>query len=143
MTSAPGRASALGTAVALMAAGLALRMVPLAIGWHLPLSLHHYGGGFLWGGLVYALVAASRQPRWRRSACLAATLAIVVTIEMFRAFHAPSLDAFRLTVVGQWLLGRVFAPMNVVVDELGAVAVAGALGLLQHSTSSTGSSKRS
>ena len=137
VTSAPSRAWALGTAVALMAAGLALRMVPRAIGWHLALPLHHYGGGFLWGGLVYALVAASRPSRWRRAACLAATLAIIVTVELFRAVHAPGLDAFRLTVVGQWLLGRVFAPMNIIVDGLGAVVIAAALGALLHPTSST------
>ena len=135
MTASPGRASALGTAVALMAAGLALRMVPRAVGWHLPLPLHHYGGGFLWGGLVYALVAAARPPRCRRPACLVATLAIIVAVEMFRLVHASAVDAFRLTVVGQWLLGRVFAPMNIVVDGLGAVVVAVALGPLPCPTS--------
>ena len=42
----------LAVAAALTVAGLAFRFGP----WTPPLPFHHYGGGFLWGGMVYALV---------------------------------------------------------------------------------------
>ncbi len=116
--------TALGIAAGLIAAGLALRLGPPLVGWRLPLGLHHYGGGFLWGGMVYSLVVAARPSEWRVGACSAAALAIIATIESFRLVHAPALDAFRITLPGQWLLGRVFSPLNIVADGLGAASVA-------------------
>lgn len=137
MSAPPRRVPALALAAALMAAGVALRTVPRAEGWHLPLAVHHGGGGFLWGGMVYALVAAIRPSRWRIPACLTATLAMVAAVEGSRLVHAPALDAFRLTVAGQWLLGRVFAPSNIAVDGLGAGAAAAALRFLPRPPAST------
>ena len=124
MKAVHSRPTALGVAAGLIGAGLALRLGPPLAGWHLPLALHHHGGGFLWGGLIYALVAAARPPGWRSIGCLLAALAIIVAVESFRLVHAPVLDAFRLTIAGQWLLGRVFSAQNIVVDGLGAASVA-------------------
>ncbi len=107
-------------AAALVAAGLLLRLVH----WGLPLPVHHFGGGFLWGAMIYALVAAVRPVRWRWSASLLLAVAIIAVVEGFRLVHGPSLDIFRATLAGQLLLGRVFSAWNMVVDALGAVAVA-------------------
>lgn len=119
-----GRLMALGMATGLIAAGLALRLGPALAGWRLPLSMHHHGGGFLWGGLVCALVVTVRPPGWQVVECLFAALTIIAAVEGFRLLHTPTLDAFRLTIPGQWLLGRVFSPLNIVVDGAGAASVA-------------------
>ena len=50
---------------------------------------------------------------------------VIVAVESFRLVHGPALDAFRATLAGQLLLGRAFSIWNMVVDSLGAAAVAG------------------
>ena len=111
----------LGFAVGLICAGLLLRLVP----WGLPLAVHHYGGGFLWGAMVFALTATLRPPSWGRAATCAAASTVVVAVELIRLYHAPGLDAFRATLAGQLLLGRIYAPWNIVVYELGIAFAAG------------------
>lgn len=121
------RLALLGVAAALVALGLALRLGPGRLGFHrLPLVVHHSGGGLLWGAMIYALVAAARPPRWGVAACLAATLAVAAAVEGSRLVHGSALDAFRQTLAGQWLLGRVFSAWNIAVDVLGALLAAAA-----------------
>ncbi len=115
------------TAALLVVAGLALRLGPRRIGaGHLSLAVHHSGGGLLWGGMIYALVAAGRPPRWGIAACLMASAVIIAAVEGSRLLHGPTLDVFRATLAGQLLLGRGFAISNIAVDALGAVLVAAA-----------------
>ena len=114
------RAAFLGAAVLLVAAGLLLRLVR----WGLPLWVHHYGGGFLWGAMIYALVAAVAGAVWRWPTCSLVALGIIVAVEGSRLVHGSSLDAFRATLAGQLLLGRVFSAWNMPVDGLGAACVA-------------------
>ena len=118
----PPRVRLLTLAAALIAAGLALRLGR----WNLPLAVHHSGGGLMWGGMVYALVAAARPGRWRVPACLAASMAAIAAVEGSRLLHGPGLDAFRGTLAGQLLLGRIFSAWNVAVDGAGAALVAAA-----------------
>jgi hypothetical protein len=40
-------------------------------------------------------------------------------VELFRLVHAPWLDAFRLTLAGALLLGRIFSPWNVLAYGVG------------------------
>ena len=118
---ASGQLAFAGVAGGLIAAGLLLRLIR----WGLPLPVHHFGGGFLWGATVYALVAALRPARWRPLTCLLLAVTVIVAVESFRLVHGPGLDTFRATLAGQLLLGRVFSAWNMLVDALGAAAVAG------------------
>lgn len=91
-------------AVAVIAAGLVLRLIPLG----LPLLVVKYGGSVLWAVMVYLLLAAL-QPQ-RKPWVLGLTAAILAAlVELSRLYHSPVLDAFRLTLAGKLLLGRVFS----------------------------------
>ena len=106
-------------AAAVAACGLAWRMAPLG----LPTFWLKYGGSVLWGAIVLLLVAACARrsaPAWE-SAGLA--LVIASASELFRLVHAPALDAFRLTLPGALLLGRVYNPWNILAYGIG-IAVA-------------------
>jgi hypothetical protein len=45
--------------------------------------------------------------------------AIAVCVELFRLVHAPWLDAFRLTMAGALLLGRIFSLWNLLAYSVG------------------------
>jgi Protein of unknown function (DUF2809) len=98
------RAAYLGLALATIVAGLILRLVPLG----LPFFVTKYGGSVLWAAMVYLLLAGlwPRREPWVLGliACVFATL-----VELSRLYHTPGLDAFRLTLAGALLLGRVFS----------------------------------
>jgi hypothetical protein len=106
----------LGIAVGIIVCGLALRLGGYDIG--LPHLLVKYGGSTLWGAMVFFLLATllPRQPPVRL-----ALLAIVVAAltEFSRLYHAPWLDAFRLTLAGALLLGRIFAWWNIAAYMVG------------------------
>ena len=94
----------LGLAIATMLAGLALRLVPLG----LPYWLVKWGGSVLWAAMVYWLLAALLP--YARGTTVALTAGMVTgLVESVRLYHSPGLDAFRLTLAGVLLLGRVFS----------------------------------
>lgn len=97
--------------LAIILSGLLLRRFGPGLG--LPFIVVKYGGSLLWGTMVYALLAviAVRRPA-AQLAALAALIAL--SVELFRLWHTPWLDAFRLTTPGALLLGRVFSPWNLV-----------------------------
>jgi hypothetical protein len=99
-----------------IASGLALRRYGYAI--NLPFVVVKYGGSLLWGAMVYWLLAAIFVSPVRFGIAAAALL-IAVAVEFFRLWHAPDLDAFRLTAAGALLLGRVFSPLNIVAYVVG------------------------
>jgi len=74
--------------------------------------------------MVFLLVAIAgpRRPRWT-VALLSAVIA--VSVELFGLVHAPWLDAFRLTLPGALLLGRIFSPWDMLAYDAGIL-----LGLL-------------
>ena len=100
------------TSIALLlaatAAGLIWRMAPL----HLPWFFYKYGGSMLWAVALYWLIVAI-LPRVAptRIALIAAVAAAAV--EFSRLWHTPGFDAFRLTLTGKLLLGRVFSLKNI------------------------------
>ncbi len=99
--------------------GLALRRFGYAA--HLPFAIVKYGGSILWGAMVYWLLAVLfGSPHRFRIASAAVTIAVLV--ELFRLWHTPALDAFRLTAAGAMLLGRVFSPWNILAYVVGIVA---------------------
>lgn len=98
--------------------GLALRRFGSGLGLSFPVV--KYGGSFLWGAMVFFLVAMSASLLSRsRIALIAATIA--VGVELFRLVHAPWLDDFRLTTAGALLLGRVFSAWNMLAYGVGIV----------------------
>lgn len=109
----------LAAALAVMACGLVWRLVPMG----LPGFFLNYGGGVLWGAMVLLIVgAATDDARWWIAPAAAAAIALMA--ELFRLYHAPALDAFRATLAGALLLGRIFNPWNVAAYWLGiALAV--------------------
>ena len=104
-----------------IAAGLAVRMLGPQAG--LPFWFVKYAGSILWGAMVYLLVAlaAGKKPR---PVVVSAAFAIAVAVELFRLFHAPGLDAFRLTLAGALLLGRVFSVWNIAAYAVGILGAA-------------------
>ena len=103
-----------------IAAGLTIRLALLG----LPSPLTKYGGSLLSALMIYWIVSSIR-PRWplTRSALLSGVIASCV--ELFKFYHAPPLDVFRLTLPGKLLLGRVFS-----LSDLAAYAVAIIIGVL-------------
>jgi hypothetical protein len=83
-----------------------LRRFGLGVG--LPASIVKYGGSMLWGTMVFFVVAMAASRRSRSCIALIAA-AIAACVELFRLIHAPWLDAFRLTLPGALLLGRIFS----------------------------------
>jgi hypothetical protein len=102
--------------LSIIACGLALRGFGLNLG--VPASIVKYGGSVLWGAMVFFLVAIAASGLSRRRAASAVAL-IAICVELFRLVHAPWLDAFRLTLAGALLLGRIFSPWNMLAYGFG------------------------
>ena len=96
--------------------GLALRGLGLGLG--LPAWFVKYGGSALWGGMVFFLVAMASARLSRPSVAVVAA-AIAIVVELFRLVHTPWLDAFRLTLAGALLLGRIFSPLDMLAYGVG------------------------
>lgn len=112
------RLSLLAATVLVVTMGTALRLVPVG----LPAVLVKYGGSILWGAMVYGLVATVLPRPRRRIVVLAALLALGV--ELVRLVQTPGLDAFRLTLAGQLLLGRIFSLWNLMAYAAGIAGAA-------------------
>ena len=108
--------------VAIIVCGLALRGLGLRLG--LPAFIVKYGGSVLWGTMVYFLVAIAASHLSRRSIALISAV-IAVAVELFRLVHTPALDAFRLTLAGALLLGRIFSPWDMIAYGAGIVLAIG------------------
>jgi Protein of unknown function (DUF2809) len=95
--------------IAIVGAGLICRWPGLGLPW----TVAKYAGSALWGAMVYAGLRAlgSRSPApWSAIAACA----IAIGVECLRLYHQPALDAFRATLAGQLLLGRLFSLWNFV-----------------------------
>lgn len=98
------------------AAGLTLRLLRLG----LPNAIVKYGGSMLWALMVYWIVSAIR-PRWQPTRTGLVSSAIALSVELFKLYHAPALDAFRLTLPGKLLLGRVFSLWDLLAYALAVI----------------------
>ncbi|MDF2119361.1 DUF2809 domain-containing protein [Roseiarcaceae bacterium H3SJ34-1] len=112
-----------GLCLVVIICGLVLRGFGYRVG--LPFVVVKYGGSVLWGTALFLFVAicASRQPL-RNVAWI--SIAIAICVELSRLVHTPWLDAFRLTLPGALLLGRIFSPCNMPAYGLG-IALGAAL----------------
>jgi len=100
-----------------IAAGLTLRLAHLG----LPFALTKYGGSFLWALMIYWIVSTLRPRSPIPGAALTAGL-IATAVELFKLYHAPWLDAFRLTLPGSLLLGRIFSLWDLIFYALAILA---------------------
>ena len=98
------RRQALLWTVGIIIAGLIIRRAPL----HLPLTVTKYGGSLLWAAMVYAIFVALFPRRSPLELGIAASI-FALAIEFFKLVHTPAIDAFRLTLAGQLLIGRFFS----------------------------------
>lgn len=106
----------LAAVLVVIAAGLALRHFGYAV--DLPFVVVKYGGSALWGAMVY-LLAALVLGRSPRAVIAVMALFIAISVELFRLYHTPGLDAFRLTTAGALLLGRIFSLWNILAYPIG------------------------
>lgn len=90
-------------------AGLAIRFAHLG----LPLCIVKYGGSMLWALMIYWIVS-SILPLWRMIPVVLLAGLLATTVEVFKLYHSPALDAFRLTIPGILLLGRIFSVWDIV-----------------------------
>jgi hypothetical protein len=102
----PGRSLWVSTQLVFgtIAAGLTLRLAHFG----LPFVVVKYGGSMLWALMIYWIVSSIR-PRWPVTRGALMSSAIATAVEVFKLYHTPSVDAFRLTLPGALLLGRVFS----------------------------------
>jgi predicted membrane protein len=89
-------------------AGLAVRFAPLG----LPHSVVKYGGSMLWALMIYWVVSTLLR-RWQVILAAIIAGAAATVVEFFKLYQAPALNAFRLTVPGILLLGRVFSAWDI------------------------------
>jgi hypothetical protein len=94
--------------VATMIAGLTIRFVPLG----LPVPIVKYGGSILWALMIYWIVSAL-LPSLRLLAVAWISAALATAVEFFKLHHSPAFDAFRRTIPGTLLLGRVFSAWDI------------------------------
>jgi hypothetical protein len=87
-----------------IAAGLAIRFAHLG----LPGSVVKYGGSMLWAVMIYWLVSTVLSS-WRMTSAVVVAGLIATAVEFLKLYHAPWLDAFRHTLPGIVLLGRIFS----------------------------------
>lgn len=118
------------TAAFVILCGLTLRLTGYDIG--LPYVLVKYGGSFLWGMMVLWIVGAILYGRSILVIALVAAVIAVLT-EFSRLYHTPLLDAFRLTLAGALLLGRIFSWANILAYLLG-IGLAAAIELSRASS---------
>lgn len=112
------RAVALGLVVLTVGTGIAWRMVPMG----LSAGAWKYGGSALYGAMLYWMGVAAwpREARWKIGVGAYATS---VAVECFKLVRAPGLDAFRMTLAGKLVLGRVFTSGALIAYGCGVVAV--------------------
>lgn len=106
--------------------GLMLRRFGYSV--DLPFVVVKYGGSLLWGSMVYFLLAfavGGLGARIRPAGIAIIAFAVAICVELFRLYHTPWLDAFRLTTAGALLLGRVFSLWNIVAYAFGIAAACG------------------
>ena len=100
-----------------VSAGLAVRFARVG----LPPFVVKYGGSVLWALMVYWIVSTLLLS-WHFPTVALITGVLAMAVEFVKLYHSPGLDAFRLTLPGVLLLGRVFSGWDIVAYWLAIVA---------------------
>lgn len=74
----------------------------------LPTWVSKYGGSILWAVMIYWLIS-TLLPRWTVLRSAIASGVLSAAVELFKLVYTPALDAFRHTLPGMLLLGRIFS----------------------------------
>ena len=119
--------------LATVCAGLAIRFAPLG----LPQFIVKYGGSMLWALMVYWIVSAL-LPTQRLLVVALLAAAIATAVEFLKLYHSTALDAFRHTLPGVLLLGRIFSVWDIVAYWLAISAGAIADSALRRAWGATG-----
>jgi hypothetical protein len=98
----------LALVLATIALGLVVRFAPLG----LPFVVVKYGGSALWALMIYWIASMLRPSLHSLKVALLAGV-VATIVELVKLYHAPNLDAFRLTLPGTLLLGRVFSGWDI------------------------------
>jgi Protein of unknown function (DUF2809) len=98
--------------------GLALRNYGFGVG--LPGFVVKYGASALWGTMLFLLLGIA-VPGLKPKTLVPLAITIAVAVELFRLVHSPWLDAFRLTLAGALLLGRIFSFWDMLAYGIGIV----------------------
>jgi hypothetical protein len=101
----------------LTALAIVLVTIPIGIGWRmLPLGLpwffYKYGGSFLWAVALYWFIA-TLFPKLYPTALASISALAALIVEFSRLVPQSTIDAFRLTLAGQLILGRFFSFKNI------------------------------
>lgn len=107
----------LGLIFATIVAGLTIRFAPLG----LPAAVVKYGGSALWALMIYWIVS-TLLTRWPIPAAALASGLLATLVECLKLYHSPALDAFRHTLPGILLLGRVFSLWDIAAYWLAILA---------------------
>ncbi len=99
--------------------GLAVRYLPLGLPWF----LYKYFGSILWAIALYWFLAAL-LPKLRPLAIATLAITIATVLELSRLIPIAPIDAFRLTLAGQILLGRYFSVKNIAAYILAIILTA-------------------
>jgi hypothetical protein len=70
-------------------------------------------------------IAALLFPTWKVTSLIPATGAIATVVELIRLYDSPGLDAFRVTLPGVLLLGRVFSWWDILTYWVAILIAAG------------------
>jgi hypothetical protein len=97
-----------------LVAGLMVRFAPLS----LPRVLVKYGGSVLWALMIYWIVSALLAS-WRIPIAAGLAGILATAVEFMKLYHSPGLDAFRHTLPGILLLGRVFSGWDIAAYWIG------------------------
>jgi heme/copper-type cytochrome/quinol oxidase subunit 3 len=119
MNSLPPRLNHALLALAIVIVGLLSRWPSLGLPW----LISKYAGFSLWAAAIYAL-SRTPQPRARIATTVLVASGIAIGAEFTRLYHQPDIDAFRLTLAGKLLLGRLFAYGDMVAYLAGIACVA-------------------
>lgn len=88
-----------------------------------PRAVSKYGGSALWAIAIFWLVSLL-LPYSRLPLRASAALLIAFGIEFFKLVRTPALDAFRLTLPGKLVLGRIFSARDLLAYSIGVLCSA-------------------
>ena len=115
--------TALAITLVTIPTGIAWRMLPLGLPWF----FYKYGGSFLWAVALYWFIATLFPKLYPIALATFSALAALI-VEFSRLVPQSTIDAFRLTLAGQLILGRFFSFKNIAAYLLAIVLSA----LLDH-----------
>lgn len=103
-----------------VALGLTIRFAHIG----LPPVIVKYGGSALWAAMIY-WVCSTLLPSFSLLRCAVASGILAMSVEFLKLYNPPWLDAFRSTLPGILLLGRIFNPWDIVVYWIAILVAVG------------------